>query len=154
MFSQVIYQLRLPGDCKFFTFKCSVNVTIKKKKKKKVCSIIFVLYLICSQFTLSLPPENIRKPLGALVTNGLTFSWFAAIPKVMDLVGYRSSCSREFCIICVLKKFFWRPATLLKKRLQHRCFPVNIAKFLRTAFFYRTPLVATSMDNVLYVLFS
>ena len=25
-----------------------------------------------------------------------------------------------------------RPATLLKKRLQHRCFPVNIAKFLRT----------------------
>ena len=35
MFSQVIYQLRLPGDCKFFTFKCSVNLTIKKKKKKK-----------------------------------------------------------------------------------------------------------------------
>ena len=27
-FSQVIYQLRLPGDCKFFTFKCSVNVAI------------------------------------------------------------------------------------------------------------------------------
>ena len=27
----------------------------------------------------------------------------------------------------------FRPATLLKKRLQHRCFPVNIAKFLRTA---------------------
>ena len=34
MFSQVIYQLRLPGDCKFFTFKCSVNVTIKKKTEK------------------------------------------------------------------------------------------------------------------------
>ena len=31
LFSQLIYQLRLPGDCKFFTFKCSVNVTIKKK---------------------------------------------------------------------------------------------------------------------------
>ena len=27
---------------------------------------------------------------------------------------------------------------------QHRCFPVNIAKFLRTASFYRTPLVAAS----------
>ena len=25
-----------------------------------------------------------------------------------------------------------RPATLLKKRLWHRCFPVNFAKFLRT----------------------
>ena len=28
-----------------------------------------------------------------------------------------------------------RPATLLKKRLEHRCFPVNFAKFLRTPFF-------------------
>ena len=25
----------------------------------------------------------------------------------------------------------WIPATLLKKRLQHRCFPVKVAKFLR-----------------------
>ena len=32
----------------------------------------------------------------------------------------------------------------IKKRFQHRCFPVYIAKFLRTAFFYRTPLVAVS----------
>ena len=28
-----------------------------------------------------------------------------------------------------------RPATLLKKRLCHRCFPVNFAKFLGTTFF-------------------
>ena len=28
-----------------------------------------------------------------------------------------------------------RPATLLKKRLWHMCFPVEFAKFLRTAFF-------------------
>ena len=28
-----------------------------------------------------------------------------------------------------------RPATLLKKRLWHRCFPVNFSKFLRTPFF-------------------
>ena len=27
-----------------------------------------------------------------------------------------------------------RPATLLKKRLWHKCFPVNFAKFLRTSF--------------------
>ena len=30
------------------------------------------------------------------------------------------------------------PATLLKKRLWHRCFPMNFAKFLRTPF-QRTP---------------
>ena len=28
-----------------------------------------------------------------------------------------------------------RPATLFKKRLWHRCFPVNFVKFLRTLFF-------------------
>ena len=27
------------------------------------------------------------------------------------------------------------PVTLLKKRLEHKCFPVNFAKFLRTPFF-------------------
>ena len=31
-----------------------------------------------------------------------------------------------------------RPATLLKKRLQHRCFPVNYPKFLRTPFLQNT----------------
>ena len=34
-----------------------------------------------------------------------------------------------------------QPAPWLKKRLWHRCFPVNFAKFLNT-FFHRTPLVA------------
>ena len=31
-----------------------------------------------------------------------------------------------------------RPASLLKKRLWHRCFPVNVAKFLRTPFLQNT----------------
>ena len=36
-----------------------------------------------------------------------------------------------------IRKIIWglRPATLLKKRLWHRCFPVNFVKFLRTHFF-------------------
>ena len=33
----------------------------------------------------------------------------------------------------------------IKKRLQHRCFLVNIPRFLRTAFFYRARLVAASV---------
>ena len=37
-----------------------------------------------------------------------------------------------------------RPATLLKKRLWHRCFPVNFAKFLGTPLSYRTPSAAAS----------
>ena len=34
--------------------------------------------------------------------------------------------------------FFNKVATLLKKRFCHRCFPVNFAKFLRTAFLQNT----------------
>ena len=58
-----------------------------------------------------------------------------------------------FCKKRVLKNFakiYWKnlcwslffkkvagvtPATLLKRRLQHGCYPVNSAKFLRTTFF-------------------
>ena len=39
---------------------------------------------------------------------------------------------------CSVRKVCLRPATLLKKRLWHRCFPVNFAKFLRTPFLQNT----------------
>ena len=43
---------------------------------------------------------------------------------------------------CSVKKVFLetglRPATLLKRRLWHRCFPVNFMKFLRTPFLQNT----------------
>ena len=65
---------------------------------------------------------------------------------------FRSSFPEVFCKKGVLRNFakftgkylcqslFFnkvvglRPATLLKKRLKHRCFPVNFAKFLTTPF--------------------
>ena len=41
-----------------------------------------------------------------------------------------------------------RAASLLKKRPQHKSFPVNIAKFSKTAFFYGTPPGAASVRFV------
>ena len=42
-----------------------------------------------------------------------------------------------------------RPATLLKKRLSHRCFPVYFVKFVRTPFFHRIhPVSASKMIEV------
>ena len=38
---------------------------------------------------------------------------------------------------CYMKKGL-RPATLFKKRLRHRCFPVNFAEFLRATFLQNT----------------
>ena len=52
---------------------------------------------------------------------------------------------KHLCQGLVFNKFAsLRPATLFKKRLWHRCFPVNFAKFLRTLS-YRTALVAASV---------
>ena len=87
---------------------------------------------------------------------------------------YRSSRPEVFCKKGVLKNFtkftgkhlcqslFFnkvaglRPATLLKKRLWHRCFPVNFVKFLRTPFYIEhlwrlllTFNMNTSLDLVL-----
>ena len=46
-----------------------------------------------------------------------------------------------------------RPATLLKKRLWHRCFPVNLAKLLRTPFsqttYERLPLLCSCAKGTL-----
>ena len=39
----------------------------------------------------------------------------------------------------------WGLQLYQKKRLWHRCFPMNLTKFLRTTFFYRTPPVAASV---------
>ena len=63
-------------------------------------------------------------------------------------VFYQKRCSWKFCKIFrktpvrvsfLNKVAGLRRATLLKKRLWHRCFPVNFAKFVATPF-YRTPL--------------
>ena len=41
-----------------------------------------------------------------------------------------------------------RPATLLKKRLWHRCFPVNLARFLGTSFFTEHLRVTTAFSRI------
>ena len=79
----------------------------------------------------------------------MTFNPDTAKPahKVTLYRKARSSFPEVFCRKSVLRNFakftgkhlseslFLRPATLLKKRLWHRCFPVNFAKFQRTPFF-------------------
>ena len=57
----------------------------------------------------------------------------------------RSSSPEVFC-----KKGVLRPATLLKKDW-HRCFFVNFAEFLGTAFFHRAPPVAVSEKRLWFL---
>ena len=57
------------------------------------------------------------------------------------------------CYIFFFQQYSLRPATLLKKRLWQRYFPVNFAEFLRIPF-YRTPLVAASFFCIQACIFS
>ena len=45
---------------------------------------------------------------------------------------------KNLCQSLFLNKVTARPATLSKKRLWYRCFPVNFVKFLRTPFLQNT----------------
>ena len=58
----------------------------------------------------------------------------------------RSSCSEILFKKGVLQNFanLTEKHVCIKKRLQHRCFSVKFANFLRTSFFNRIPTLATS----------
>ena len=66
---------------------------------------------------------------------------------LINIYYQKQECSVRKCVLRNFAKFIekhlcqsagLRPATLLKKRLWNRCFPVNFAKFLRTLFLQNT----------------
>ena len=59
--------------------------------------------------------------------------------KKGDLRNFAKFTGKLLCQSLFINKVVGlKPATLLKKRLWHRCFPVNFAKFLRTPFLQNT----------------
>ena len=87
-------------------------------------------------------------------------SQFPKFPFDLTIIDVYFLCPEEVVQRCSVKKVFLeisknsqentcprvsfliklqaRPATLLKKRLWHRCFPVNFARFLRIPFLQNT----------------
>ena len=63
-------------------------------------------------------------------------------------VKKENTCARVSFLI-TLQASGLRPATLLKKRLWHRCSPINFAKFLRAPFLQNTSGVCFCWYNVL-----
>ena len=60
-----------------------------------------------------------KQPLGCSIKEGISKS-------------FAMFTGKRLCWSLLLIKFqALRPCNFIKKRLQHRCFPVNIAKFLR-----------------------
>ena len=73
-----------------------------------------------------------KQPLGVFYEKGVLRNFAKFTEKYL--------CQSLFFIKACnfIKKETLRPATLLKKRLSHRCFPVNFAKCLWTPFLYNT----------------
>ena len=93
-----------------------------------------------------------------------TFEWLlltifpccrSSRPRVFckkGLLKNYSNCLAKFTKKHLCHSFFQtkleaQPETLIKKRLQHRCLRANIAIFLGTVFWYRTPPAAVSVQN-------
>ena len=104
-------------------------------------SVYLFNYLMCFN-TLTLEPqmslmkENFfYKKLPFLL---VALTDFVSKKEIVGLIFLLTSWSKHtasYLLYVVQDNHGLRPATLSKKRLWHKCFPVNFAKFLRTPLF-------------------
>ena len=81
--------------------------------------------------------------MGSILFHGygtmiVVFFFLAAIRRCSSkqlLLNLAKLTEKYLCIA----QIFCRPATSLKKRIQHKCFPASFAKFSRTAFLIEHP---------------
>ena len=87
---------------------------------------------ICSYKTLS-------KMKNVLTKHFPKMQPFTNVLKIGILINFPIFTRKYLCwgLFSITLQAWW-PATLLKKRPQHRCFPVNITKSLRIAFLWNT----------------
>ena len=84
-------------------------------------------YVICSCRKMN--QTNIKKKI---LSSNLSQMFF----KIAALRNFAVLSIKHLCwSLFLIKLQAWRTTFLLKRRLQHRCFPVNITKSLRTDFF-------------------
>ena len=115
-----------------------------KRRLQHRCFPVSIVYFLRTPILKSISERLLQMSLNKFRTLPLFFR--SNRPEVFcEKSFYRNfakfaenTCAR----VSFLIKLQARPATFLKNRLWRRCFPVNFGKFLRTRFFYRTPLVA------------
>ena len=118
--------------------------------KKDICFELFVkpsrstisFYLLSEVFIKWLLAEDSNLHLRLHSIKGNSRSSRPEVFVEISQNSQENTCARVF----FNKVLGLRPATLLKKILWYRCFPVNFSKFLRTLFFYRTPSMAASVN--------
>ena len=132
---QVIFKKRT-AHLASYTYLQEMLIHIKRRHFHS-CNIhqeqLFHRTLIASYFR----PVNIAKFLRtAFLKNTSRSNRLHVFFKIGVLKSFTNFTGKHLCWILLLKKLAgWRPATLFKKILQHRYFPVKFEKFLRSPFF-------------------
>ena len=93
----------------------------------------------------------LRCDLKSVLTKDFPMQPFANVLQIRSYCKFLDNhkkylCWSLFLIHVLIKLQDWWPATLLKKRPQHRCFPVNVLKCLKKNL-YGTPPVAASENG-------
>ena len=106
---------------------------------------IFIRTLITSYFR----SVNIAKFLRtAFLYRIPPSSRFQMFFKISVLKSTQTSQEIACVRISFLKMYRLKACNFIKKSLQHKCFPLKFAKFLRTPFFTKTPPVTASALRV------
>ena len=102
--------------------------------RKNQCGLVTwtrVILWFCNIYCLSYVSKSWWKRTKAAIGGGL---WKKSVLK-----NFEKFIGKQLCQSLFFNKFAGlSPATSLKKRLWHRCFPVNFARFLRTPFLKNT----------------
>ena len=93
------------------------------------CSPVKLLHILRTPFL-----RNTSEGLLLKLKNSFRSSHQRCSVKKGVLRNFEKSTGKHLCQSLFLVKLHARSATLLKKRLWHRCFHVNFVKFLRTPF--------------------
>ena len=103
--------------------------------KHSFCSWFIIMYYCYQDYAIfNSIKSNENIVLGLFRSNHHSCSMKGALKNFAKFTWRHSRWSLFF------KAAGLRPSTLLKEILQHGCFPVNFAKFLRTHFLNRTPV--------------
>ena len=88
--------------------------------------------------TLSVDHTDLKKVLQGLSQTTVPFIWHFISGYYCNFRSSRPEVFSKKGLLRNFAKFSPAPYNFMKKRLEHRCFPVNFAKFLRASFSYNT----------------
>ena len=110
---------------------------IKSIMKRQVFSSSWVLE--CCSFLLRKCPLHLLLVMLFIHVGKRLKSRSQRFFKIGVLKNFAIFTGKHLCWrLFLIKLQYWRLAFLLKKTLQHNCFPMNIARFLKTAFLWNT----------------